>query len=114
MDRPFRGAIFFALASAVLHLFAFIPGGFASAAFMMIPFGIVYFLIAAGLGRGWRWFGYIAFLIFAIGGVVAMGFVWADHPVPGWWFLLIMAADWLAAGALFLALWQDPVREAET
>ena len=113
IQGPFVSAVLFVLASAALHIFAFLAGGFSSEAFGLIPFGLVYLVLAGLLAVGWRIFGYLGFVVMIFAGIVAMGFMWADHPVAWWWFGLTMVADWLAALNLFLVLWRDPVRKAE-
>lgn len=110
LNGPYRlGALFIAI-SAALHVFAFIVGGFSADALRLTPVGLVYALLAFGLTRGWRWLAYVAFIAMMIGGTVALGSLWAPSPVPQWWTLAIIAADWLAAAALFAALWR-PARK---
>ena len=107
-NKPFASARFFLLISAVLHLFAFVLGGFTSDALMLIPFGILYILCAAGLARGWRWLAYITFFLVSIFGIVAFAQIWGDSAVPRWWYMAIVAADWVCAAALFAGLWSKP------
>ena len=106
LNGPYRFAALFILISAALHIFAFIVGGFSAQALGLIPIGLVYVAIAFGLSRGWRWLAYIAFLVMMIGGTAAMGQLWAVSPVPQWWTIAITTANWLAAAALFVALWR--------
>ena len=101
------GATFF-LVSAVLHIFAFVVGGFTNDALRLIPIGIVYLGIAYMLMRGSRLTAYIAFVVALVGGIISLFFSFGIAPVPGWWWLLILIADWIAAVGLFLALWRNP------
>lgn len=106
LNGPYRFGTAFILISAALHIFAFVVGGFAPEALVLIPIGLVYVVLAYGLSRGWRWLAYIAFLLMMIGGTFALAQLWTPSPVPQWWTLAIIAADWLAALALFVALWR--------
>lgn len=103
---PYRLAAVFVLISAVLHMFAFTVGGLSTAALILIPGGVIYLLIAAGLNRGKRWVAWLAFFLTGIGGSVALGLSFNTDPVPAWWYLAIMAADWAATLALFAGLWR--------
>lgn len=107
----YRLAAFFVLISAVLHLLAFTVGGVGTVPLLLIPVGVLYLLIAAGLNRGKRWLAWIAFFVMGIGGSVALALSFGAGPVPGWWYLGITAADWCAALLLFAGLWRaaDPV-----
>lgn len=108
LTGPFRTGIFFLLISAALHLLAFIVGGFSSDALTLFPFGILFIGLAMGLARGWRWLAHLVFLGLIIGGIIAITFVWSPSTVPSWWYTAIIIADWLAAAALFAALWRSP------
>ena len=116
MDKAptsYRIAAFFMLVSAVLHMFAFTVGGLSTAALMLIPIGVIYLLIAAGLNRGKRWLAWITFFVAGIGGSIALGLSFGAGPVPSWWYLGITAADWIAAIALFGALWRSATPSPE-
>ena len=103
---PYRiGAIFF-LISGLLHVLAFLVGGFSSDATRLIPIGVIYGLIAFGLFQGWRWLAYAAFLIALIGSIAALAFSLGTGAVPTWWWIAILIADVLAAIGLFGALWR--------
>ena len=108
LTGPFRRAIPLLLIAAALYLFAFIPASFDGSAFSLIPYGILFAVIAAGLGLGWRWLGYVAFFATFIAGIAALGGVWASSPVPGWIYVALIVVHWLAAAMLFLALWSRP------
>ena len=109
--NPFNNAVLLIAVSIVLHLvvIAVSGGGFLV---QMLGAAIVWGLVAAGLARGWRWLAYIAFLLALVGGIVAMSYGNATFGLTALAFYGIMAADWLAALALFIAIWRDPVREA--
>ena len=112
LEGPFRAAILFLGLSAVLHSLApflsgFHPDGIALA--MTLP---VFVVMLWGLSQDWRWFAYLCFFIAAIGGIVALSFIWSTNPVPSLIYIAILIADWLAAAALFRALWRSaPVVE---
>lgn len=103
---PYRLAAVFVLISAVLHFFSFTVGGLSTAALVLIPFGVIYLLIAAGLNRGKRWLAWISFFVMGLGGAIALGLSFGNTPVPGWWYMAIALADGAAALWLFVALWR--------
>ena len=105
---PFASAALFVTISAVLHILAFIVGGFNGDAVQMMIIGIVAFIIAMGLNQGWRWLGYLSFIAAAVGGIVAIYYAFGGSSIPGWWFVLIAAVDFIVVILLFLALWKDP------
>lgn len=108
ISGPYRWGIVMLLVTAALHVFAFGVGNFASEAMAMIVYGIIYALLAVGLGQAWRWLAYIAFFALFIGGIGALAELWSSHPVPAWWFAVILVVNWLGAVAMFVALWRDP------
>lgn len=108
LTGPFRTGIFFLLISALLHIFAFVAGGFSVDALSLIPVGILFVGLAMGLARGWRWLAHLVFLGLIIGGIIAITYVWSNSTVPSWWYTAIIVTDWLAAAALFGALWRSP------
>lgn len=101
------GANFTAL-SAALHLLALPVSGFSAEAMPLLPFAMVYAAFAYGLYRGWRWVGYITFLVLLIGISLALSRIWAYGDVPGWTFASIAAANVLAVVCLLGALWRAP------
>lgn len=107
VPASYRLAAVFVLISAALHFFAFTVGGLSTAALVLIPFGVVYLLIAAGLNRGKRWLAWLSFFVMGIGGSIALGLSYGNGPVPDWWYLAITLTDWAAALWLFVALWQS-------
>lgn len=112
VNGPYRiGAIFF-LVSAVLHILAFLAGGFTAEALRLIPIGIVYVGIAYLLFSGSRLMAYIAFVVALVGGIIALFFSFNVIGIPGWWWNLITIADWIAAGGLFMALWRSSTAAA--
>ena len=111
-NGPYRFGALFILISAALHLLAFVAGGFSAEALQLIPIGLAYVAIAFGLARSRRWVAYVAFLVMMIGGTVALSYLWTAWAVPQWWTIAIIMADWLAAAALFVALWRPaPARQ---
>lgn len=107
LEGPFRAAILFFLISALLHLVAPFLSGFGADGLMLAAMLPVFAVMIWGLAQDWRWFAYLCFFIGAIAGIVALSFVWSTNPVPSWIYVSIMVANWLAAGALFLALWRS-------
>jgi len=108
LSGPFGIAAGFVFISAMLHIFTFSVAGFGNAAMMLIPYGIAYLVIVAGLTRGMRWLAWIAFFVMAIGGILALAQLWTPSDLPVWWMGLIIAANWFAAAALFANLWRAP------
>jgi len=106
-NGSFRTAILFFAISALLHVAASIISGFSSAGLQLLAAVPVLLIMIWGLSREWRWFAYLCFLVAAILGIIAMSFVWSENAVQSWVYLGIMIADWLAAAALFLALWRS-------
>ena len=107
-NRAFRIAILMFMISASLHVLAPFLSGFHRDGLMLAAMLPVFLVMIWGLARGWRWFAYLCFFIGAIGGIVALSFIWSENSVPPWIYTGILVADWGAAGALFLALWQAP------
>ena len=105
---PFSIAVIFVLISAVLHIVAPLFGGMTPDATGLVAFGIFWLAIAWGLNQGWRWLAYIAFIAALIGGSAAVALYVGWSTVPGWIYLGIIVADWLAAAALFVTLWRPP------
>ncbi len=113
MSTYFRWAVIFLIVSAALYVLAVIPillqgGSFDGEAITRVVVGLCYAVLALALSRGWRWIGYIAFFVSFIGGIVAISGIWAASPIPSWWYLAILIANWLCAAALFLGLWSKP------
>lgn len=113
LTGPYRFGAALITVSATLHVFAFLAGGLSADALRLIPVGLVYALLAYALTRRWRWLAHVAFVAMMIGGTVALGSLWAPSPVPQWWTIAIIAADWLAALALFVALWRPAPPSAD-
>ena len=106
-ESPFGLAALALLVSAALHIVVIIVsgGGFLVP---MIGGAIGWFVIGAGLQRGMRWLAHIAFLLAMIGGVYAMGTAMGQTGLTAMALFGIMAADWIAAALLFVALWKSP------
>ena len=109
LEGPFRTAILFLAISAILHVLAPFASGFDQDGVMLAMTLPIFLGMIWGLARGWRWFAYLCFFITAIGGIIALSFIWSTNPVPSWIYIGILAADWLAAASLFVALWRSPV-----
>ncbi|MEY1557048.1 hypothetical protein AB3Y40_15565 [Yoonia sp. R2331] len=108
IQGPFRWAIPFVLISALLHLIAPVISGFAVPSLMLFVIGLIYLACASGLSRGMRWLGYVMFFVMAVGGISALGAIWAAGPVPGWLFASIAVVNCLAFLTLFATLWRAP------
>lgn len=108
-SSPFSNAVLLIAVSVVLHLvvIAVSGGGFVGP---MLAGALIWAVVAVGLNRGWRWLAYIAFLLALVGGMVAMANAQSTFGLTSLTFWGIVAMDWLAAVALFVAIWRDPVR----
>lgn len=94
----------FLLLSALLHLAAPIPAGFAADALALIPIGIVYALLGFGLIRGLGWLGCVTFVLLTVAMLAAYATM-GGSSVPEWWTWLILAADFAAWIFLFGHIW---------
>lgn len=94
--------------AGVLHLVAYVLGGFGYGALGLAPAGLVFLAMGLGLSQGRRWLAYLAFI--AVG--LAMSFVIRDvfvtPSVPSWCFMGIIAVDAAVIVALFVHLWRSP------
>jgi hypothetical protein len=104
----FRFAAAFAALSGVLHIAAPVVSGFASEAWLVVPFGVIYLILAYGLFMGWRWLAWLAFFWSFAGVAGAISQIWTQGVLPGWLFQAILAANVLAVLGLFVALWRAP------
>ncbi len=100
-------AALFVLVSAALHILAPLVGSFGWEAIQLVPIGLAYVAIGYYLGRNLRWLAWITFFIMLFGGIVALGGAMGMSGVPGWWYALIVIANWLAAAMLFGFLWHS-------
>jgi hypothetical protein len=103
-----RWAANFAALSAGLHILALFVSGLSSEGFALLPVGVIYAGFAYGLLRGWRWLGYLVFIILLIEVSIAISNIWSFSDVPGWIYSGIALANLASATALFLALWKVP------
>lgn len=110
---PYRGGALFVGVSGVLHFVAPLVTGFASETLFLIPAGVLYLAISYALLRGSRLMAYIAFLLMMIGSCIAIASIWTPPAAFGWVMAGIAVADWLAAIALFVALWRNKPVAAE-
>ena len=109
LEGPFRTSILFLAISAALHVLAPFVSGFDRDGVILAMTLPIFLAMIWGLARGWRWFAYLCFFIAAIGGIVALSFIWSINPVPARVYIGILATDWIAAAGLFIALWRGPV-----
>ncbi|MBI1394115.1 MAG: hypothetical protein GC152_15390 [Alphaproteobacteria bacterium] len=100
-----RAAAALVAISGVLHLIASATSGFAAEGVRLAPPGLIYLIAAFGLFRGARWLAFLMFPALLIGAVLSFGFSGGGGAVPGWAYAAISAADALAAGCMFFALW---------
>ncbi len=98
-------AALFVLVSAALHILAPLVGGFGWEAIQLVPIGLVYLAIGYYLGRNLRWLAWITFFVMLSGGIFALSGAMGMSDIPGWWYGLIVIADWFAAVMLFGFLW---------
>ncbi|MEM6595161.1 MAG: hypothetical protein AAF672_10240 [Pseudomonadota bacterium] len=110
---PYRGGALFVGVSGLLHFVAPLVAGFAADTLFLIPVGALYLLIAYVLLRGWRLMAYVAFLLMMLGSCFAIASIWTPPAAFGWAMAGIAVADWLAAVALFVALWRNKSVVAE-
>ena len=74
----FRFAAAFAALSGVLHIAAPVVSGFASEAWLVVPFGVIYLILAYGLFMGWRWLAWLAFFWSFAGVAGAISKIWTQ------------------------------------
>ncbi|WP_299860775.1 hypothetical protein [uncultured Hoeflea sp.] len=104
-SRPLGLAALFIFASAALHVLAPLVGGFSGLPLMLVAVGILYAAIGYLLLGNRRWLAWLTFLLMLAGGIVSLVSTTGAGAVPGWWWTLIMIADWAAAAMLFAYLW---------
>ncbi len=104
---PYRIGAIFVMLSAALHLLAFLVGGVNPLTLALTGIGLVYVMIMAGLAAGRRGIAWLAFLVMGFGGSFALAQLWTVNAMPNWWWMLNVAADWLAAAGLFMPLWRN-------
>lgn len=88
--------------SAALHLFSILLAGFHFSPFFLMPFGVVYFVIAFTFLKGanyWTRFTFLFMIAGALGAYILAGWSLA---VPSWWLMLIVFADLTVAFFLLL------------
>jgi hypothetical protein len=105
--NPYHSAALLLWLAAALHAAAPILG--APTGYLI--WAGLYALLAMGLMRGMRWVSYIAFLVAGIGGGIMLGWYWVAFGLFQWWSLLATAICWIAAIALFGALWHAPANQ---
>ena len=105
MPKSLSFAVIFVLVSAALHVIAPLLSGFSSEGLFLVPFGLLYGLIAMGLMRNMRWLAWVTFFILMFGGIFAMASAMSAITVPSWIYSFIAAADWAGAACLFGYLW---------
>lgn len=93
--------------SAVLHLIAPLLSDFSSDGLVLLPFAFIYGFLAWMVSRNTRWAMWLSFLLTLFFGIAGMSGFLSPATVPGWVSFLIWVADWLAAGCLFLLLWNE-------
>ena len=108
MKENFRFAATFAGLSGVLHVAAPVLSGFASEAWIVVPFGVIYLILAYGLTMGWRWLAWLAFFWSFAGIAGAISQIWSIGGVPAWLFQAILAVNVLLVMGLFARLWRAP------
>lgn len=104
-QSPFARALPFLWIGVALHIAALLLALGAAEAWWLLPIAVIDLALLAGLSRGWRWAGYLAFFVTAISGIIVLGMLWTANALPSWWKLASLSAHWLAAGAVFTVLW---------
>ena len=92
----FSTAAFLMLINALLHLLAFVPGGFSASAWQLMPVGPLYLALAYGLWRQWRWVLFVQLIIACLGAAAAF-LLWPSSALPNTWMLAIIIIDVLVA-----------------
>ena len=105
LTRSCIPALFLAL-SAVLHVAAPLVSSFAPGTGQLLPVAVLYFAIAYGLMRGWRWLAYVTFILLMVFSSFAIAQMWTPPTLLAWVMTGIVVADWLAVVALFAVLWR--------
>ena len=96
--------------SAALHLVAPVVAGFSPGSLALLPFAVIWAVIAWLLiNRGWRWLAWGAFFL-ALFGVIAS--LVGPGDVPVWLMRGITLFDALAAACLFVVLWRSKPEQA--
>ena len=94
----------FLIISGLLHLPIMFWAGLAGFGTQMAIAGVIWILIGLGLRKHIRGLPYLAFLLMLFGLIYVFATL-GSGPVPTWWWLLIGAADLLAALFLFRVIW---------
>lgn len=95
----------FLFLSGILHIPALFLSGFAPVGWFMMGVAVFYIAVSAGLTRGLRWLGYVAFVCM-LGGMAGAYIQVGTIPVPDWLIWTIIAVDALVLINLFVALWR--------
>ncbi|MCG6901338.1 MAG: hypothetical protein LJE68_01530 [Rhodobacter sp.] len=103
-----RIAAYLLMLAGALHVVAFVMGGFTYGRMGLAPVGLLFFVMAFGLLRGWRWLAYVTYLGVGIGASFAIKAALNPTEVANWWFYLIIAVDIAVVVVLFGFLWGHP------
>ncbi|MFV0360576.1 hypothetical protein [Tropicimonas sp.] len=101
------GAMFMLFAAAIHLLIAILGGGMREA-----PYIVAALIIAAGLSRGWRWFGWLALMVLIVVVAVVLARIGTSLAQDALRYIAAIL-DLLAIGTIFVALWR-PRPEAAT
>jgi len=93
--------------SAVLHLIAPLMSSFSAEGLDLLPFALVYAVLAWLVWKNKRWATWVAFLVTLFFGIFGLAGFLSPDTIPGWVSLGIWVTDWIAAICLFLVLWGD-------
>ena len=96
------GAVF---ASAALHFAALAGAAFLPYALPLLAVTLFYLGVGWGLMHRLRWLAYVTFICMLIGAIGAL-FEVGRGRFGDVWMLLIIAADVVAAAALFVVIWR--------
>lgn len=105
MKKPFRLAASLLFISALIAIF----GGVVFAPMPYLPIAALYFVLMAGITRGWRIVGWVAFFVIALGTIFAISQIWN---IGAWWIIAFAVTSGLAFVALFGSLWKSPAPRA--
>ena len=92
----FSTAAVLLVVNALLHLLAFVPGGFKLGSLQFLLAGLLYLALAFGLWQQWRWVLVVQLIVGCLGGALIM-LLWPASILPNAWILSIIILDGFVA-----------------
>jgi len=93
--------------SAILHLIGSVMSGFSAEGLNLLPFALIYGVLAWLVWKNKRWATWLAFLFTLFFGIFGLAGYLSPDTIPAWVSLGIWITDWIAAICLFFVLWGD-------